>query len=257
MDTEMNTTEKANSSFSQIKEDQLSLEMSPVEKDTANSEINNCNDHLAINGRSIKHLFDQVTVDALEFLRDQSLRLQSKTDPLLNFVTGLKLHFAINNDGLVLLYQPVYMTRQPSSMGEPFYDVITGDFYTYDQTNNQFVSVSASDAYSWTNGYKRNIGIKHRLDTTFTSFIQGLDTEAAIFPFQTIVALYSDNSVSSVFFYNSIRQEPVGGSYSVKHCLLLSSEKLELNSNSFAGKLANRSHLCPPSCNSLQYALIK
>jgi hypothetical protein len=233
-------------------EDKLDIDMSPVDKDVARAEIEACNARLAINGKNINHEIAEVSIGAIGMLYKDAMLLRQNES---NFVTGIKMNLIILNGVVSLVYQPVLMTRQPSVIGEPFYNVAEGAFYTYNTSLQAFELFPTRNINVLTENYRNDIQIKHRVDTTFTSFIPNVDTESIIFPFQTIYALAKDNMSPSIFIHNSIRLEPVGGGYSVKHCLLLSAESLE--GNSFKGKYANRSHLCPPSCNLVQYALLR
>ena len=234
------------------KQDVLDLEMSPVDSTMANYEIDMCNTRLEMNGDSVPHLIATVGKEALEAMADIALSLKPKDQ---NFVVGLKFHLAATDGGeMKLLYQPTYMTRPANGLMEPFYRVTEGYFYSYDDSTGTFESMSAGDAETLKDNYQTLIRIKHRTDTVCMPFIQGVDTESVLFPFQTIFELMADNEGDGIYIHNSIREEPIGGSYIIKHCLLLSS--VLLSGNSFTGKYANRSHLCPPSCNEVQYGLV-
>lgn len=254
MDAQMKTALDDQLNFTAFElEDQLDIDMSPVDPQVAQREIDACNEHLEINGAPINHSIMSVPMSAITTLYNAAMALRTDTA---NFVTGLKMHLTIK-DGLVsLLFQPLLMTRPapPVPIGEPFYNVTAGAFYAYDEATRTVALCPSRDYPVLLANYRNDIRIKHRIDIDFTRFIPDMDTEAIIFPFQTIVALAKDNGSNTIYFHNSIRLEPVGGGYSVKHCLLLSS--ILLQGNSFKGKYANRSHLCPPSCNSIQYALL-
>lgn len=253
MDTQMKVTPENQQELSTTSQDDLCLEMSPVDISTADEEIALCNTHLFINGATINHVIAEVPMAAITKLKIAALSLKTIE---LNYVLGIKMHFIIENNLINLLYQPLYMTRPPSVIGEPEYTVKEGDYYQFDVATQSFAQVGSPRLISAMKAsYTTNIRIKHRLDVTPTGYIPGLDSTAVIFPFQTIEDLVRDNQGISFFIHNSIRKEPVGGAYSIQHCLLLSSTLL--TSNSFKGKYANRSHLCPPSCNAIQYALAK
>jgi len=234
------------------REDVLDLEMSPVDATMANIEIDMCNSRLEMNDEHVPHLVATVGKSALESMVDIAFRLKPNDQ---HFVIGLKFHLAATDGGVMkLLYQPTYMTRPESTLMEPFYRVTEGYFYSYDESTGTFDSMSAGEAEALKANYQSLIRIKHRTDTVCTPFIQGVDTESVLFPFQTIFELMKDNDGDGIYIHNSIREEPIGGSYIIKHCLLLSTELL--TGNSFTGKYANRSHLCPPSCNEVQYGLV-
>lgn len=255
MDTQMNVTPENQQALSTIDQDVLCLEMSPVDQSTADSEIALCNTHLFLNGAPINHGIDVIPHAAMEKLKVAAMLLKT-TD--LNYVLAVKMHFVLDEDGerIELLYQPLYMSRPASDIGEPMYSVREGGYYYYDRIDKNFYQISqARKIDALKASYRNNIRILHRLDVTPTSYIPGLDSDAAIFPFQTIEELMHDNEGNAFYIHNSIRKEAVGGAFSIQHCLLLSS--VTLTGNSFKGKFANRSHLCPPSCNVIQYALAK
>lgn len=260
METEMNTASKQiNLSTLLVAEDQLDLQMSPVTQDVAISEINNCNEFLTLNNRNINHLVTEIPNLAIDFLYKKSMEMVPRSG---NYVTSLRLHFAVEQDAITLLFEPVIATRPSNVLSEPTYSVVKGEnYYAYDPSTKSFVEAGKVDdpQNALISAYKANIGIKHRGESTFNPFKPNLDTEAVIFPFQTLYTLMRDNRAESVFFYNSIRKEDIGTSYGVKHCLLLSAKSLPaedlLQSYIYEGTFANRSHLCPPSCNVIQHAL--
>lgn len=231
-------------------EDSLDYEFSPVDSSTGGIEIEECNTHLAINGNPINHLIATIDVTAMDTLYWAAVRLRNNT---LNYVTGVKLSFGVQDGGVILIFQPLYMTTPPGVIPEPFYNVTGGLNYIFNSDTKAFEEASDSLVSTLTADYRSMIRIKHRTDRTFTSYIPNADTDAVIFPFQTIYALINDNVGNVVHFHNAIRKEPVGGAYSIQHAVLLSSQYLL--GNSFEGKYANRSHLCPPSCNKVQYAV--
>lgn len=245
------TTETRNALLE--KQDVLDLELSPVDTALANYEINMCNTRLEMNDSQVPHLIATISRSALEAMKTIALGLKPNDD---HFVVGLKFHLAATDGGeMKLLYQPTYMTRPASTLMEPFYRVTGGYFYSYNDSTNTFEGMSAGEAETLKGNYMSLIRIKHRTDTVCTPFIPNVDTESVLFPFQTLFELMADNEGDGVYIHNSIREEPIGGSYIIKHCLLLSAEEL-LVGNSFTGKYANRSHLCPPSCNEVQYGLV-
>ncbi|MNJ90703.1 hypothetical protein D3C87_83400 [compost metagenome] len=253
MDTQMKVTPESKQVLSTTVQDELCLELSPVDQSTADEEIQECNAHLFIKGSPIKHVIAEIPHDEVTKLKEAALLLKTIE---LNYVLGLKMHFIIDNDDVNLLYQPLYMSRPPSIIGEPVYTVKEGDYYRFDPVQRKFSKMTSSkQVNTLKTAYTTHIRIKHRLDVTPTGYIPGLDSDAVIFPFQTIDDLIRENEGNGFFIHNSIRKEAVGGAYSIQHCLLLSSAIL--TGNSFKGKFANRSHLCPPSCNSIQYALAK
>lgn len=231
-------------------EDILDLELIPKEKDEGTREIKKCSKYLRLNKAIVPSDLCRLLLPELTmlFLDAANLRNESK-----NGLTGLKIIFGASKvDDIISLtpiFQPVYMRRIALQVAAGDYETIYGKYYHRDDKDIKVIPEEEMKRY--TENYKNNVKIVDESRARNLDFIPGIDTESVIFPFQTIFTLLYDNgNAKGVFMYNSIRKDR-----DMKHCVLLSSQKML--GNSFKGKYANRSHLCPPDCNTLKYSIAK
>jgi hypothetical protein len=255
-----------NSTIKIANEDAFDLNAPIVDVLVGNQEISDCTAYLRVDGNVIEDIFSPaglIRYDAFESLYTKA-RLMHTTG---NYAAGLKIYFGIDSatNKICLFYQPVCLENgQNASPGYRQYDVIEGEWFSYDAGQNIFVLKNTNDVTPFLNNHKERISIR-RIDTdsTPTRFIPNTDVEAVIFPFQQIKALMNDNPERThVGFYNAIRKEE-GITARIRHTLLLYATTTGAAGTApmkraaiaelpgYSEKYANLANLCPPNGTAL------
>ena len=173
-----------------------------------------------------------------------------------------------------LFYQPLYLNRDPkdnSSTNGNHYFIPCEDntYYTYVNTKDSFkIAVATATDLACINTYTSNIKINHfrskniKPDDTTLKFIQADDSSgdvrSVIFSFQEIDSLITGNNYKKyVLLENAVEDETFKKIKYLKHHILLkASNDLNRFTNDFTDMYGNLSHLCPPSCNGVNYTII-
>ncbi|MDF3027991.1 MAG: hypothetical protein K0S23_2298 [Fluviicola sp.] len=192
--------------------------------------------------------------DVLEIHRDafKKLYLDSVAMPQAtgNYITAVKIWLGLDvNNKLKPLFQPICIQKN----NENDYLVHSNErVYHYDnsKTNEEkFQPIAITEVEGLKKRYRKGMEIFHLNETVFRNFIRDLDTEAVIYPFQTIYTLIFDNLEANdcVTLRNSIATNRQSGNLDNKHSILLYATKaVDKEIRDFRNKYANRSHLCPP-----------
>jgi len=187
----------------------------------------------------------EIYKDAFATLYQDALSMYENND---HHITAVKIWLGLDQDlKMKPLFQPVYIKKN----SEDEYNVYDHQ-NVYDYTGGSFqLCLSANELKK---RYRDNIQLMHLGETQFQDFRQNIDTEAIIYPFQTIFTLLVDNldANDSVTLRNSIAINHTTEELNNKHCLLLyTTKRSDKIIESFKDKYANRSHLCPPGCSKI------
>jgi hypothetical protein len=221
---------------------------------------------LANNGHSpLQRLEEKLLKQHLNDLRD-SIRAKHTHTTCIGYVTGLQVLPALENDNLRLLYLPMYMCK--ASVASDSFNVTTFTSDTLYYTADGFNSAN-DDELNWIRNYRNNIRFKESgtLTRPFNNEMDSTgDTRAVMLTFQGIDAVLEQNTSDTLKIWNlafkipgapaanSIRQSLLLGpdSLTPQHLTALRKKKVSgklFLIGSFTGKFADRSHLCPPSCD--------
>ena len=209
-----------------------------------------------INGDGQLIDLDSVIIDidvlAFEQLYTEALGLKGTT----GHITSLKIWLGLDSNLIMTpLFKPVCANFKSGNI----YTVAdNGKFYYYDETaplGQKFKEYTST--FDLRKNYRDTIRIKHEGDTEYKKFIENDDTEAVIYPFQTIFTLMYDNpNADFVILKNSIATTK-SGVLKDQNAILLLAPKSRKDIVVFTGKYANRSHLCPPCAEISDFDLIK
>jgi hypothetical protein len=185
--------------------------------------------------------------DAFEKLYADSVNMSQASG---DYITAVKIWLGLEeNNKLKLLFQPICIQKN----NENDYLVCNHEtIYFYDQSKTnaeKFQPINTIDAEALKKRYRKSMEIFHLNETIFRNFVKDFDTEAIIYPFQTIFTLIYDNlsANNSVMLRNSIATNRQSGNLDNRHSILLYTTKApEKEILDFKNKYANRSHLCPP-----------
>lgn len=278
---------KAVKSISNIKtttgEDKIDITDHIVEEEEAIDDIQNGTDWLSAYDDTLPALAQTIDTSSIYSLWRMVRNIHTQIGGCNNYVTALKISLGLNSDinnpKMELLYQPVYLCRIPDNNNddEDSYTVsfTTGDYYAYTKISNTWTFAPVGDIESL-NRYKENIRIKRYLLPWSREFRHDNDetgdVKSMIFPFQEIDSVITHNHASHVLIWNYAFRSTLNMGIYTKHNLLLSpplplevaqgSDKKLLNFRGidfllagYRGSYANRSHLCPPSCDEVTYKI--
>jgi hypothetical protein len=229
-------------------EDRLNLELVDVESSEGLRRIQLANSNVRWKGNhaSIPSLLIELSRSAVDQFFEEVKSSQNK-----KFVTALEFFWGavIKGDGTYetrLLYQPVFLgwTKHSGTSNNHLY-TIAGRGNVYYIKNGAFAAPTVQEKVLWVKNYKEQIEIKHTSTDSFSGFVDGNDVTSIIFPFQTIYTLMQDNEADKIYLHSCVLEITHENLYPRKHSVLLSSELVN-PIGPFAGKYANRSHLCPP-----------
>jgi hypothetical protein len=188
----------------------------------------------------------------------------------IGFVPAIQVYLGLDQNRIKLFYKSVYLCTDNNGVNAPVsftrsevsgttYSVYSGGFSSY------------AGAQSVIDTYTANIEFMESAGTrTFDpAYDANGDTRSVIIPLQEIFAMLEQNQNSSQLkiwnFANKNTSLPA--SAQIRQSLLLGPENMTpanfkkwlknkgkkgLMVNEFQGKYADRSHLCPPSCNTMQ-----
>jgi hypothetical protein len=257
-------------------EDQIYLKTSEVDSEVAERMIESAGNFIQVNGKPIVQQAAQPRTEALRNLQVIAKNISTHPEPCTNYITGLKIFYAIRNNAFVLYYRPVKFCRTsiypgPGNKKYGNYDSHENinSYYYYDGTDfvEETDSEKLQDIKNHIGSYQDavyGIRIRHKIlaETPFAPYAAD-DVTAVTFSFQEFFALIEANSLTNVIrIWNVIEGTEYPNSTDILHALLLSTESIiSLDGNvivyGFAKSFANLSHLCPPSCNKFQYQLVK
>jgi hypothetical protein len=198
------------------------------------------------NGNSVLIDLDSEIIDIDTSAFDQLYEYALSLKGMNGHITALKIWLGLDSNLKVTpLFQPVCANFKS---GTTYTVSDYNKIYYYDENGSPGQMFQEyTSAFDLRENYRKNIRIKHAGDTDFKEFIECDDTEAIIYPFQTIYTLMYDNPKANfVTLKNSIATTKTG-LLKDQNAILLQAIKITKEvTESFAGKYANRSHLCPP-----------
>jgi len=235
---------------------------------------------------TIDTLVDRIPYEQFCFLKKKADMLSISTCTS-GFITGIKMSYGLTPDkkSVSLVYQPIKLCKYSENIvteSSSSYTVVTffvtsvGAKYLYNKSAEVFSLTTQPIADAHTGRYLTDILIVHNYGQNRLPFKDPIpdndttgDVNSVIFSFQEIERLmYDNNFPSHVKIWNSLKQytfETTG--IQRKHGIFLGPGNINkkggereedkntvfVNSYSFDGKYANRTHLCPPACFTLSY----
>ncbi len=200
---------------------------------------------------------------AIADLHDTAAKYASGT----GLVTGLRIILGMDGNRMVYFYQPVFMNFNSSEGKYQVNGSLGSTYYKYNTANQRFdVVANASDVTDRCAEYYNNIYIDHFENDDFVPFREVEDnkywkgdTKSIIFSFQEIYTLYDthypneqngDRYCRNIIITNGAAyyRRYATNRYRLKHTLYI---KTNVSGNVLDA--ANLAHLCPPSCNLLNY----
>lgn len=239
-------------------EDVLNLEMDDVDSVEGQARLQRSQSNLRLS--RIPPIIDiaQISSDQMEILYN---KVSGFTTPQKQCLTALIVHHAMETvDGKDVynpLYQPVFLKwiRKDHVSQTNVYELKEqGNYYVL---NGSEKFSQRTDYDDRKNLYKGRFEIcpNHNHPPVFRSFIDNppTDTKCALFPFQLIFTLMKHNGNDTVLLHHSVNGTGSNEMDDIPlyHSILLSSKRIT-NTGLFAGKYANRSHLCPP-CSETEF----
>ncbi len=190
-------------------------------------------------------------------------RTQATCNPC---VTGLRIIFGMRLNKMVFFYQPVFMCYDISQEGYMVNSSVLSQYYRYNTTTKLFEPVMQDTVTAYCQYYYDNVYIDHFEDgnyAPFTHVSQDVDwhgdTKSIIFSFQELFALYEANypneSAGNRYCEDVIIRNAAAYYYRFKINKDRLKHTLYVKTNGDGAVLyaANLAHLCPPSCNQLNY----
>lgn len=234
-------------------EDLLDLQLSALTDSMANDYAVMCSDYLRIGGTSLQNpLIHQIPLEAFQDLFDEATKKRIGAD---RYITALRMYMGSDGITITPVFQPVYLkwNKYESSTQKDLYQVPSdgnGKFYVFD--GKAFVPVSDSDRAKMIDNYtKGSITLVHRKAEPDKPFIQDVDVEWCLFPFQVIYKVIQDTWSNVLFLTNAIKEVTYDSGSPYKHVFVVSGEEVTKAPVSRM-KFADRSHLCPP-CNLVDF----
>lgn len=230
-------------------EDWLNLEMDDVDQPEGQKRLGNSQTNLLLKNAC-------VDVDIASISRTEMNKLYNEvsvhTTPQKKCLTGLTIYHAAEEgpDGKCIynpVYQAVFLKRiRPDYPSHSYIYNITerGDFYMLSSAG-KFMSCADPEPFKKCYRDHADICPDYEEPAAFRGFIRHTDTESVLFPFQLIYTLMEHNGNDTVLLHQCLSGSNDSTDVPLMHSILLSS-KLITNTGLFAGKFANRSHLCPP-----------
>lgn len=238
-------------------EDVLNLEMDDVDSVEGQLRLQRSQTNLRLNGIPPVIDIGQVSSEQMETLYS---KVSHFTTPLKKCLTGVKIYHAMETiggrDTYKPLYQPVFLkwVREDHISHTHIYEIKNeGDHYLW--TNSEFFICTNPDDRKAL--YKSHFEIcpNYNQPPIFRTFIHNppIDTEFVLFPFQLIFTLMEHNGNDTMLLHHSVNGTGANDTNDIPlhHSILLSSKSIS-NTGLFAGKYANRSHLCPP-CSKTEF----
>jgi hypothetical protein len=198
----------------------------------------------------------------------------TESHPGTSAVTALRISFGMKGNQVVFFYQPIFIhgTVSNGEFGGTRTEVGNASFYAYDASSQTFKPASPGTLLY---DYHNQIRIKHSKNKKFERINcvdswKG-DSKSIIFSFQEIFKLYTgvfdretdDNRYCQEIVINNgaaryrrWRKDPFQ-TWRAKHTLYITcaGQALAVTRRAADGDGANLAHLCPPSCNSINYDL--
>jgi hypothetical protein len=215
---------------------------------------------------TIRKIVEIIKLEDFKLLKDsaESIPTSSETDR----IYALRFIYGMGEDKLMkLIFQPLILKRtSPDNVKtNATYDVDSCvSYFKYDY-NKGFEIVSKAYTYDLVNRYTKNIkfvtGSKkgHKVCRDFIQKNDSTgDVKRVIYSFSETTEILKDHESTELYVLSAAKKIHVGGEHLLKHMMLLGSLNLHfIDKGIFFQKFGNLSHLCPPSCNIVQYNLKK
>lgn len=246
----------------------LFLDKHRLPSTSGDGEIEDCEGHIRINNVPLSSsLYVSIARQALCKLYKDACTL--KLNP--SDIIGLRVLLGAKTDfSMELFFQPVILTLQSEIIDAELQSQGIFDLSRSGQIHNYLgSSFQASQSGDYTYRYQKKVEIKHNNEDGWGTFIPGKDVESVIFTFQEIFCFLHEIGMDTLKIFNCVRKfNTIGKGLINKHSLVLAengpdpdfqlsnkslvySEPLKL----FSGAYSNLTHLCPPNCSRLIYAL--
>jgi len=246
-------------------EDTADLCTHPVLVQTAEAEILFAYQTLSINNHSLPVFIQSIDSASIRQLRLYSINERAGNPDWGDFVTAVQIYLGLNakEDSICLLFQPVLLCKgvntgdvYKTSWEYPGYFNYNGTNFALSNDSSCILRYQSLIQFKQANGSIRNFNPS--ADSTG-------DTKSLLLSFQELDSVFISNKSNVIHFWNSVLQIPVSSGLYTKHSLLLSpkqygptdfknrAKRKTLLKLPFAGNFANRSHLCPPSCDEVSY----
>lgn len=242
----------------------LCLDKHELSEEGGNNEVLICDNLVKINGVKIDpEKYVSITKEALSKLYKDSTSLRTHPADVL----VLKVILAADtNNTMCYFYQPMSLALNTEIIDAELQN--QGIFNvgksgpTYEYIPSEFKEAAVGERANY---YQEHVSIFHNKTDKWGAFISGKDVEAVIFSFQEIFNFMHTNNLDTVKIFNCARGfNTIAKGHIIKHSLILAEngpfgaelKASEINSsNLFRGKYSNLTHLCPPNCARLLYAL--
>lgn len=222
-------------------EDTLDMQIAEVLAGSPLPQIENFNSYIRLNnGYTLPRIVFGIKHTAF---KDLYLKAQGLVPAGSNHITALKINLGIKNGILFPVFIPICTVND----GNNNYTVIEyTEQYTYNYSAGLFEK--CDDWKTLISDYQTSIAIRHNGGPQFENYILNSDSEAIIYPFQTIYTMILDSSpYPFVLLTNSLATDKNSGALLCQHSILLMATSSSIGIIGH-NVYANRSHLCPP-CN--------
>ena len=246
----------------------LCLDKHNLSEEGGDQEILACPASLKINGVPVStEQFVSIDKADIHKLYKDSSSLRIHTNDIL----GLRVILGANIDNTMhLFFQPVGLILKNEIIDAELQNYGTFDIeksgQVYDYINSSFQVAQATD---YVNYYQTKMMINYSQSDGWSGFTSGRDVESVTFSFQEIFSFMNTTQSSVLNIFNCIRQfDTIGKGIIRKHSVVLAEEGPEPPENpvinilnflestdAFRGRYSNLTHLCPPNCSRLVYAL--
>lgn len=245
----------------------LCLDKHRLSEEGGDSEVSSCPAYLKIKETPVStEPFVSIDKDDIHKLYKDSYNLKIHPSDVL----GLRVMLGANVDNTMhLFFQPVNLSLlseiiDAELQNQGIFDIGKSGL-VYDYTNSSFQTAQASDYIDY---YQKNVKILHNATDGWSGFISGKDVESVTFSFQEIFSFMKEYGLSILKIYNCVRRfDTIDKGWVNKHSLVLAETGPEeenpedtrlrfvKSTNAFRGAYSNLTHLCPPNCSRLIYAL--
>lgn len=199
--------------------------------------------------------------DSLEYSKLQSQVIAIMQPPTSgNYFRAIHIHYGLENDNIVLIYQPILAIQRQPDNEKCIYDIrpvqVGGNdaYFKYDGTD--FISVTNQSTLR--TNYIDDIRIKRSSTATHSPHTNGNaitdDVKSILFPVQEIEEVWKDNQEPT--HLHIINTSKIDGSTGIyKHSVVFSPQQVldfHIKRNQrgvFIGAAANLGNLCPPNCD--------
>lgn len=248
------------------KEKTLDLNLSVLSEIDGDNDIYAAHFFVKINGNGIESNKPVVEISRdhlIKLYEDSSANRENDQN-----VLALRFLFGIENDKIILIYQPVEL--KPTS---EFIDAMhqKHGFFAENDLKYQYSYNSSSgftqlkSASILPDNYREGIRLRRTKRDEFKRHDIATDVKSVLYSFQEIFAVIYDSYSTVIDIYNCVRRvDNSRGVYEMKHSLVLAAENtrpfIQAAGNEskelaplamlekFTNQYANLAHLCPPNC---------